>query len=301
MRILLLVFLALCLSLSFLPSPSVAKEGESEEYVYLLKSEGGKAYRITEKSTGDRKEIVRKEIRRMELIPPGTVVEIEKGASVSLTCSGCRILNLTDKDSPYGVRMEDFKKESSPSSKIMGYFTMALNNYIHPDSKPGSKVHLSTRGHPGAQQRGLCKDLWPADNADIMLIEPITFKWGAKGNRFSLEIRDLQRNDSVYSEKTMLKKVDVPLGIFKPGRRYEWFLLEEDTGQRCRATFALLSKDESSRIMEVVNGLPALLPSETDMETKYRLQAGYLTSEGLHYDAWKWLERNGILQQGSEN
>jgi hypothetical protein len=95
----------------------------------------------------------------------------------------------------------------------------------------------------------------------------------------------------------MLKKIDVPLGIFKPGRRYEWILLEEETGEECHATFALLSKYESSRIMEVVNNLPTLLPSETDMETKCRLQAGYLASEGLHYDAWKWLDRNGISQQ----
>jgi hypothetical protein len=99
----------------------------------------------------------------------------------------------------------------------------------------------------------------------------------------------------------MLKKIDVPLGILKPGRRYEWFLMEEETGGRCRATFAVLSKEESGRIMEVVNDLPALLPSETDMETKCRLQAGYLASEGLHYDAWKWLERHGIPQQGAGN
>ena len=301
MKILFLIFLAVCLSTPYLPFSSMAKEGESEGYVYLLKSEGGKVYRITEKSAGDKKESVRKEIRRMELIPPGTILEIEKGASVSLTCGGCRVLNLTFKDSPYGVKMENFKKEGSTSSKIMGYFTMALNNYIHPDSKPGSKIHLSTRGYSSAQQIRLCKDLWPADNADIMLIEPITFKWGAKGNRFSMEIKDLQRNNMVYSEKTLMKKIDVPLGILRPGRRYEWSLMEEDIGERCRATFSLLSKDDSSRIMEVVNILPALLPSETDMETKCRLQAGYLASEGLHYDAWKWLERNGISQQGTGN
>jgi hypothetical protein len=73
--------------------------------------------------------------------------------------------------------------------------------------------------------------------------------------------------------------------------------LDEETGEQCRATFELLPKDESSRIMEVVNHLPDLLPSDTDMETKCRLQAGYLASEGLHYDAWKWLERNGISQR----
>jgi hypothetical protein len=295
---LLIILSTLWLITSFLLSASIAKEGVSEEYVYLLKSEGGKVYRVTEKTIGDKKKSLKKEIRRMEVISPGTMLEIEKGASVFLTCGGCRVLNLTHQDSPFVVKMEDFKKEGSTTSKIMEYFNMALNNYIHPDSRPGSKVRLQTRG---IQKKELCKDLWPADNADIMPIEPITFKWGAKGSHFSMEIKELQRNSTVYSEKTMLRKIDVPLGILKPGRRYEWFLLEEETGERCRATFAHLSKDESSRIMEVVNNLPALLPSETDMETKCRLQAGYLASEGLHYDAWKWLDRNGISQQDAGN
>jgi hypothetical protein len=73
--------------------------------------------------------------------------------------------------------------------------------------------------------------------------------------------------------------------------------VEEKTGEKCSATFALLSKDDSSRIMEIVNNLPQLLPPGTDMETMCRLQAGYLVSEGLNYDALKWLERNGISQQ----
>jgi len=105
------------------------------------------------------------------------------------------------------------------------------------------------------------------------------------------------RKQRYDSEKTMLKKIEVPSGIFKPGRRYEWFLLEEETGEKCNATFTLLSKNESNRIMEMVDHLPSLLPPVVDMETKCRLQAGYLVSEGLNYDAWKWLERNGISQQ----
>ena len=298
MKTLLVILGTLWFSTSFLSSASVAKEGTSEEYVYLLKSEGGKIYRIMEQTTRGKKETARKEIRRMELISPGTMLEIEKGASVFLTCGGCRVLNLTHQDSPFVVKMEDFKKEGSTTSKIMEYFTMALNNYIHPDSRPGSKVRLQTRG---IQKKELCKDLWPADNADIMPIEPIIFKWEGKETHFSLAIKEFRSNTTVYSEKTILKKIEVSSGIFKPGRKYEWSLLEEETGEKCNATFTLLSKNESSRIMEVVNNLPALLPSETDMETKCRLQAGYLVSEGLHYDAWKWLERNGISQQGAGN
>ena len=108
MKTLLVILGTLWFMTSFPSSEALAKEGALEEYVYLVKSERGKVYRIIEKITGDKKESVKKEIRRMELISPGTILEIEKGASVSLTCGGCRVLNLTHKDSPYGVRMEDF-------------------------------------------------------------------------------------------------------------------------------------------------------------------------------------------------
>ncbi len=283
----------LWLIISFLPAAAIGKEGASEEYVYLLKSEGGKVYRITEKSTEYKKESVKKEIRRMEMISPGTMLDIEKGVSVFLTCGECRVLKLTHKDSPFVIKMEDFKKETSTTSKIKEYFTIALNNYINPD-KPGSKVRLQSRTY---QKKKLCRDLWPHDNADIMYIEPITFKWWSKETHISLEIKEFGSNAIVYSGKTMLKKIDVPIGILKQGGRYEWSLVEEKTGEKCSATFALLSKDDSSRIMEIVNNLPQLLPPGTDMETRCRLQAGYLVSEGLNYDALKWLERNGISQQ----
>jgi hypothetical protein len=296
-KMLSLIFSALWLSIFILPSLSIAKEGASEEYVFLVKSEGGKIYRMTEKTTGDKKEWVKKEIRRMELISSGTMLEIEKGTSVFLTCGGCSVLNFTHKDSPYVVRMKDFKKEGSTKTNITEYFTAALNNYIHPDSKPSSKANLGTRGLPDALKRGLCKDLWPPDNGNIMFLERITFEWGAKGTHFSLEIKELGTNNIVYSEKREREKVDVPMGIFKPGGRYEWSLLEEETGQKCSSTFGLLSEDESSRIMEIVNDLPILLPPGVDMETKRRLQAGYFLSEGLHYDARRWLEKNGIPQQ----
>jgi hypothetical protein len=225
------------------------------------------------------------------------MLEIEKGASVLLACGGCGVLSLTHKDSPYVVRMKDFKREASTKSKITDYFTAALNNYIHPDSRPGSKANLGTRGYPDVRKMGDCKDLWPPDGSDIMLVEPMAFKWETKGIRFSLEIKDFGSDAVVYSEKTTSKKIDLPPGTLKPGRKYEWLLREEGTEEKCEATFAILSKDESSRIMEIVDNLPTLLPPGTDRETKCRLQAGYLLSEGLRYDAWKWLERNGISQR----
>lgn len=288
---------ALWLSASLLSSASIANEGGSEEYVYLVKSEGGKVYRMTERTTGSKKEWVKKEIRRMELIPSGTTLEIEKRASVFLTCGGCSVLNLTHKDSPYAVRMKDFKKEGAAKSKITEYFTAALNHYVHPDSRPGSKTNLGTRGEPKVRKMGLCRDLWPQDNADILPIDPMTFKWEAKETRFSLEIKEFGSDTPVYSDKTTLKKIALPLGIFSSGRRYEWFLWEEETGEKCHTTFAVLSEDESSRVMKIVNQLPTLLPPAMDTETKCRLQAGYLLSEGLYYDAWKWLEQHGIIQQ----
>ena len=281
------------MTLSLLSSISVAKEDSSEEYVYLLTSEGGKVYRRVEQQTGDRKETVRKEIRRMELVSPGSILEIEEGVSISLTCGGCRILNLTYKESPYTVKMKDFKKEGLAKSEMLNHFIASLKYFVYPDSKPVSKVRLQARG---IQKKGGCKYLWPPNLADLTPIGPITFQWGVKGTHFSLEIREFGKSAIVYSEKTMLKRIDVPLGIFKPGSRYEWFLLEEETGEKCRATFTLLSKNESNRIMEIVDDLPKLLPPGIDTETRCRLQAGYFLSEGLTYDAWRWLDRNGISQ-----
>lgn len=294
MKAILVASATLWLTIFFLRSASIPKEGISEEYVYLLKVEGGRVYRIAEKTTGDKKESVKKEIRRMELIYPETILEIEKGASVFLTWGGCKVLNLTYKDSPFVVKMEGFEKEKSATSKIMEYFTMALNNFVHPDSKPGSKIRLSIRGH---RKTGVCNDLWPADGARILPLGPVTFKWEGEGPHFSLEIKEFGSNAAIYSEKTMLKRIDLPVEIFGPGRRYEWSLLEEETGEKCSATFALLSKDESSRIMEIVNNLALLLPPGIDLETRCRLQAGYLVSDGFYYDAWRWLDRNGISQQ----
>lgn len=297
MKKLFVILGTLCFSLFFFASPSIATESQSEEYVYLLKSEGGKVYHKTEKTVGAKKEWVKKEIRRMEVISPGATLEIERGTSVFLACAGCGVLSLTHKDSPYVVRMKDFKREGSTRSKITDYFTAALNNYIHPDSRPSSKANLGTRGYPDVRKIGICKDLWPPDSSDILFVEPIAFKWEMKGVRFFLEIKESGSDALAYSEKTISKKIDVPPGTFKPGRKYEWLLREEGTGEKCGATFSILPRDESSRVMEIVNSLPTLLPPGTDMETKCRLQAGYLLSEGLRYDAWKWLERNGISQQ----
>jgi hypothetical protein len=291
MKALLAILGMLWFSIFSLVPKSFAREGISEEYVYLLKSEGGKAYRVMEKAAGDPKGKARKEIRRMELFPPGTILEIEKGATVVLTCGGCRVLTVTPQDSPFVVKMEDFKKEGSTAGKILESFTLALNHYIHPNSMPGSKVYLKTRGGPVR----LCKDLWPPDHAEIMLIDPITFKWGSKGAPVTLEIKEFGKS-TVYSKKASSMAVDVPVGIFEPGRRYEWFLVEEGTGQKCSASFRLLSKDESDRIVEIINHLPILLPPETDLETRCRLQAGYLVYEGLDYDARRWLEGNGISE-----
>jgi hypothetical protein len=298
-----IIYVALWFLPFLLPPASMAEKGPSEEYVYLLKVEGGRLYRMHDQTSGDKKEMVKKEVRRMELIPPGTMLEIEKGTSVFLTCAGCRVLTLTDKNSPYVVKMGDFKKDASSSSKLMENFTAALKNYIYPDSRPVPKIQLRVRGlHSDVGKTDLCQTLWPPDRSDIMPIDPITLKWRSKSNNFSLEIKELESKAMVYSGKNIMGKSEVPAGIFKPCRRYEWSVVEEKTGNKCKATFTILSKDESSRIIKIINNLMDLLPPETDIETKCRLQAGYLTSEGLHYDAWQWLERNGILQhEESEN
>jgi len=293
MKTLLIIFETLLFISAFSIPDLVAKEMVSGEYVYLLRAEGGRVYQIMEKSAGDGRRTVKKELQRMEMISPYTSLEIEKGASAFLTCGGCKVLKLTDKDSPYVVKMGDVNKGESTTNKMMEYFAAALNDFIHPGSKPGSKVHFHTRGDP---TKRLCKDLWPPDHSDLMPMDPITFKWEEKETQHSLEIRELGSSIPILSKKRVLERIDVPIRIFKPGRRYEWFLSEEETGKTCSATFELLSLDKSMRIMEIINQLPMLLPTEVDMETKCRLQAGYFLSEGLDYDAWRWLDRHGISQ-----
>ncbi len=272
---------------------SIAEDKTSEEYVYAFKIEGGKVYRVVRQTGSDKEETLKKEIRRMEIIPSGANIEIERGASVSLTSTGCGIVNLAHKDSPYSVNMNDFNREASVMSKAAKYFKKALKEFIYPDSRLGARRFMKVRSFDTK-----CMNTWPVDNSYILPIgEFINLGWRSEETRFLIKINELNNQDIIYSGKTSSDKIAISKEKFKHGRTYTWSLTEEDTGKTCTADFTLLSKDESEEILNTLNEITSLLPFETDNETRCRLQAGYLRSEALEYSAWQWLELKKIIQE----
>ena len=266
-----------------------ASEKETEEYVFALAVEG----RITYQTIGDKGETIQKNVRRMELLSSGTVLGIERGASLFLTCAGCNVMKLAYKDSPYTVKMTDFKRVKSVNWEITRNLLAAIKHFIYPDSMPGPRVETGVRT---AREIQWCKGFWPSDNEKIIPIgEVAIFEWDSEGTYFFLEIKDFETRETVFSGKNPLCRIEVPVGYFKAGRRYEWFLSEERTAKKRNATFSLIPEVERIRIMTIFNDMPSLLPDDVDNDTRYRLQAGYLCSEGFDYDGWQWLKIKGLL------
>ncbi len=293
MRTISVILIAMLYVTFFFSYTSIAGEKASEDYVYALKIEGGDIYRVTHQTGVEKEDTVKEEIRRMEIISPGTIIEIGKGVSVSLTCTGCNIVKKTHDDSPYTVNMADFKKEGSIIDKATECFTKAIKEFIYPDSKPGEKKHMAVRTSEGVK----CVDSWPMDNADILPIgDSITLGWKSEERSFSIEIKELYSQAVVYSGETSSNKIIIPFNKFKQGRTYTWLLTEKDTGNRCNADFTLLSNDESVEILNTLSEITTLLPFEADNETRCRLQAGYLSSIDLKYSAWQWLGLKKIAQ-----
>lgn len=312
MKTITVIFLAVLFEAVFFSFVSVAQENE---YVYVLNIERERCEGKEDKTIYfiDDKTGEEKEIRRMQLIPKDAKLKIAKGTSVTLTCLGCKtvILRYLDcdnvtltgidheirkKKNPYKLYMEDFKKNKKlfnklkPKLKEIGeFFQAALTHYIYPGLEPGRIVDTKVRGdsHPDR--------FWPPNWADIIFLEDaITFKWELTGSNFYLKIREYYSEDIIYTEKTSAKIVKVPIEKFNFGGIYKWSLSVNETEERYDAVFTILPKDDSTRIKKILNEIPSFLPAQADNETKCRLQAGYLLSEGLSYNAWQWLELNGI-------
>ncbi len=286
---------------TFLASDASIASENKEEYVYTLNVEGKNLYKLSSKTIDDKRETVKEKVRRMEVIYPGTILDIGEDTLVSLTCYDRKIVYLSYKNSPYKVKMSDFEKRGSIVGEFVNYFKLALKNYIYPDSKQGQMINAATR-QPPLHEEDICYNHWPPYNEYIILMEdPIKFKWKLKGSQFSMEIVELNNNDKVYSEKSSSNILDVPKKTFKPGTRYKWYLFNEETGYRCNSTFSILSSDMSTREIKILKELPSLLPDAVDNETICRLQAGYLRSQGYIYNAWQWLERNGVSREYIKN
>jgi hypothetical protein len=285
------ILLAGLFVVAFSPGPVAASEKDSAEYVFALEVEG----QITYQTVGEKGETVKKKVRRMEPLSPGTVLEIEKDASLSLTCPGCNVLNLPSKNSPYTVKMSDFKQIRPIPSQIAKSFWQAIKYYISPEAMPRLKVETGVRAALDSQQ---CQGFWPFNNEKIPPIgESILFEWDLECDYFALEIKAFDTQEMVFSEITKLNRFQVPLKLFKAGKRYEWSLIRERPQKSHHATFVVLTENEGASLLKTLHDLPSLLPPETDNETGWRLQAGYLSSEGFNYAAWQWLKLKGISQK----
>jgi len=285
------IFLACLFIAAFSPGPVAASEKAPAEYVFALEVEG----QITYQTLQDKGETVRKNVRRMEPLSPATVMEIGKDASLSLTCPGCNVLNLTSKNSPYTVKMSDFKPVRAIPGQIAKSFWQAIKYYISPEAMPHLKVETGVRAALNSQQ---CQGFWPSNNEIIPPVgESILFEWDLECDYLALEIKAVDTQEMVFSEITKLNRFQVPLKLFKAGKRYEWSLIRERPHKSHHATFVVLTETESASLLKTLNDLPSLLPPETDHETGWRLQAGYLSSEGFNYAAWQWLRLKGLSQQ----
>ena len=260
---------------AFSPGPVAASEMASAEYVFVLEVEG----QIIYQTVGDKGETVKKNVRRMEPLSPGTVLEIGKDTSLSLTCPGCNVLNLTSKNSPYTVKMSDFKQVRTIPSQIAKSFWQAIRNYVSPEAMPHLKVETGVRASLDSQQ---CQGFWPSNNEKILPVgDGILFEWDLECDFFALEIKGVDTQEMVFSEITKLNRFQVPLRLFKAGKRYEWSLIRERPRKSPHATFVVVTEDEGARILKILHDLPSLLPPETDNETGWRLQAGYLSPRVL--------------------
>lgn len=282
----LIIFLNVLCVVIFLSNHSIAGDVKENDYVYVMAVNGENVFRITDQASGKEEKI-----RIKECIYPGAVIKIGKDATITLACSSSgRILVKTHKDSPYTVNMKEFEWDRSVVKTLIESIIRAIGEAISPDETGPQRI-LVTR------KPGLCNRLWPPEEVKILTTkEPVTFEWILDGGNFSLEIKD-DKEHTIYSKETFANKMDVPIKTFKPGGKYTWSLKKEGKDIGCKTTFTLLSDDESSSIMKTLDDISSLLPEGIDKETRCRLLAGYLRSEDLIYDAWQWLESNGIIQE----
>ena len=254
-----------------------------EEYVYVIDIKG----EIVRKIINDQGSSVEK-MKTMQILYPGAVLEIRHQSRVSLTCPDCKVITLTYENSPYTVKIENFKKEGSRFRTTIKYFTAALKNYVYPDSKIGFVYPVMVRGIRQSYS------LKPSGTI-VPISQNITFSWTTPGNKqYSIKATDLNSNKIIFSANKIYNRIDVPINKFEPGKRYHWSINEEETGKIFEENFRLLPRNERQIILNTMNDIASMLPAEVSDDVRYRLQAGYLNSEGFAYDAWQWLDIHHI-------
>jgi hypothetical protein len=280
--------IAIFFPIFFCPYILWGEQAKSEDYVFVLRIEGGKLFKLIEKANREKKELVKEEVQRMEILYPNTALFINEGVSVSLTCAGCNILNLSYKDSPYTIKMTDFTRGRSITREIARALRDALLYFIYPDSKPRLPIQVKARGWPFFGP-------WPPEGARILSLgDPICFRWPATRASHSLEIWQADTKNLIFQKNNIREGIDVPFVMFKPGKKYLWALTDEMTNHQDQAAFELISVSETIRVSEKSQEVLSLLSREVDEETRFRLQAGYLYSQEFTYDAWKLLETRSL-------
>jgi hypothetical protein len=265
----------------------------AEVYVYAADVKGNVYYRQT-----SGKNIHPEKVRSMQILNPGTILEITKGSSVTLTCPQCKTQTFTTVDSPYTISMKDFIKSDSKLGAAAEHFAAALKNFVYPESKQGRIIYPRVRGPEESSATTPKSILMQPAGIIIPVGERITFIWTPTDVNFSIRISESRSKMAIYSqEKIAANYINIDAVKFVAGRRYTWYLNEEGGGRIYEENFTLLSAGDRNRIMNTLNDIGSILPVVVSQENRYRLQAGYLNSEHFTYDAWQWLDIHGISDQ----
>ena len=269
------------------------KAAAADDYVYVYGIKGNVYY----SHSSETKEPSGK-VRSMQILYPGTILEIMKGASISLTCPQCKTLTLTVGESPYIIDMTDFAKPGSTLQDAAKHFAAALKNFVYPESKQGRIIYPRVRGPEESSAASPKSILMQPAGIIIPVQTSVTFIWTPTDSIVSINIRESRSKTLIYAqEKIAANRIRIDSGKFASGRSYTWFLKEEGRDRIYEENFTLLSAYEKKKYLKTMEEIGSMVPVVVTQENRYRLQAGYLNSEHFNYDAWHWLDSHGISDQ----
>ena len=110
----------------FFPLPrSIAAQTSAEgDFVYVLGLEGNACESITIEN-----DTYSHNVRIMQMLQPGTVLNIAKNCQISLTCANCKIIRLSESDSPYTIQISKFKQESPGFNRDIKVFICSAGKF----------------------------------------------------------------------------------------------------------------------------------------------------------------------------
>lgn len=270
-------------------SRSIAAQTSAEgDFVYVLGLEGNACDSITVEN-----DTHANNVRIMQMLQPETVLNIAKNCQISLTCANCNVIKLTESDSPYTIQMSKFKQENPKFKEISKYLYVALTNFIYPDVNWGTFIYPRVKKYVDKP----ISSLHPSGTI-IAINNSINFSWTPAISIDSLQIEEKNTHRIIYkNNKISDNGIDLPFKIFKAGTKYIWQVRDKETKVSYKESFSLLKKDARDKIINTLKQLDSILPPEAGQEIRYRLQASYLMSKNLPYDAWQYLHSHGVSNQ----